>query len=189
MSNSSPDVPPSLIRRARRGDPHAFSALIRLYDRELRALAYRVLGDRDGMDDALQQAYLSAFRALPRFRGDSGLATWLYRIVYNACLDELKRQRNVVPLERIRDRPDPRQGIAETLPVRSGLAEALGELPPPDRAAVLLVDAYGFDYGSAAEILGVPEGTVGSRLNRARALLRAALDEPLEGVSEGEHHA
>jgi RNA polymerase sigma-70 factor (ECF subfamily) len=184
MSRSSPDVPSALIRRARRGDPRAFAAVIRLYDQNLRALAYRVLGDRDDMDDALQEAYLDAFRALPRFRGDSELATWLYRIVYNACLDELKRKRNVVPLERIRDRPDPRPGIDEILPVRSRLAQALGELPPSDRAAVLLVDAYGFDYGSAAEILGVPEGTVGSRLNRARAILHAALDEPLEGVSE-----
>src|SRR5262245_14250479 len=184
MNRSSPEVPSRLIRRARRGDSRAFAALIRLYDRSLRALAYRVIGNRDGMEDALQEAYLSAFRALPRFRRDSGVATWLYRIVYNACLDELKRQRNVVPLDRIRDRPDPRPGIAETLPVRSRLADALGELPPSDRAAVLLVDAYGFDYGSAAEILGVPEGTVGSRLNRARTVLRAALEEPLEGVSE-----
>jgi RNA polymerase sigma-70 factor (ECF subfamily) len=184
MTRSSPEVPRTLIRRARRGDQRAFAAVIRLYDRDLRALAYRVLGDRDRMDDALQEAYLSAFRALPRFRGEAGLATWLYRIVYNACLDELKRQRNVVPLERIRDRPDPRPGIAETVAARSRLEEALAELPPPDRAAVLLVDAYGFDYGSAAEILGVPEGTVGSRLNRARAILRATLDERLEGVSE-----
>jgi RNA polymerase sigma-70 factor (ECF subfamily) len=184
MSRSSPEAPRTLIRRARRGDQRAFAALIRLYDRDLRALAYRILGDRDRMDDALQEAYLSAFRALPGFRGESGLATWLFRIVYNASLDELKRQRNVVPLERIRDRPDPRPGIAETLPVRNRLEEALTQLPPPDRAAVLLVDAYGFDYGDAAEILGVPEGTIGSRLNRARTLLRTALDERLEGVSE-----
>jgi RNA polymerase sigma-70 factor (ECF subfamily) len=184
MSKSSLEAPRALIQRARRGDQRAFAAVIRLYDRDLRAVAYRVLGDRDRMDDALQEAYLSAFRALPRFRGDSALATWLFRIVYNASLDELKRQRNVVPLERIRDRPDPRPGIAETLPVRDRLEEALTHLAPPDRAAVLLVDAYGFDYGDTAEILGVPEGTVGSRLNRARTTLRAALDEPLEGVSE-----
>src|SRR5262249_11186975 len=184
MTRPSPEAPRTLSRRARRGDQAAFAAVIRLYDRELRALAFRVLGDRERMEDALQEAYLSAFRALPRFRGESGLATWLFRIVYNASLDQLKRQRNVVPLERIRDRPDPRPGIAETFPVRNRLEEALAQLPPPDRAAVLLVDAYGFDYAAAAEILGVPEGTVGSRLNRARTILRRALDERLEGVSE-----
>jgi RNA polymerase sigma-70 factor (ECF subfamily) len=184
MTTPSPEVPQTLLRRARRGDQSAFAALIRHYDLDLRALAYRVLGDRDRMDDALQEAYLRAFHALPRFRGEAGPATWLYRIVYNACLDELRRERNVVPLERIRDRPDPRPSFTETLPVRSRLEEALAELAPPDRAAVLLVDAYGFDYSSAAEILGVPEGTVASRLNRARAILRATLDERLEGVSE-----
>jgi RNA polymerase sigma-70 factor (ECF subfamily) len=158
--------------------------LIRRHDPALRGLAYRLLGDRDRMDDALQEAYVAAFRALPRFRGDSAFATWLYRIAYNACLDELRRTRNVVPLDSVRDRPDPRPDISETLLARTRLEEALAQLPPPDRAAVLLVDAQGFDYGSAAEVLGVPEGTIGSRLNRARAILRAALDERLEGASE-----
>jgi RNA polymerase sigma-70 factor (ECF subfamily) len=150
----------------------------------LRALAYRLLGDRERMDDALQEAYVDAFRALPRFRSDSALGTWLHRIVYNACLDELKRVRNVVPLDNIRDRPDPRPGVAEALPGRSRLEDALGELSAPDRAAVLLVDAHGFDYATAAEVLGVPEGTIGSRLNRARAILRSALDDRLEGAWE-----
>ena len=184
MSTTRPEFETALIRRARRGDQRAFGSLIRRHDEALRGLAFRLLGDRDSMDDALQEAYVAAFRALPRYRGDSAFATWLYRIVYNACLDELRRTRNVVPLETLRDRPDPRPTIAETLPTRTRLEEALAALPPPDRAAVLLVDAQGFDYGSAAEVLGVPEGTIGSRLNRARATLRAARDERLEGASE-----
>lgn len=184
MLNAQTDPEPAVLRRARRGDGRAFMALIRQYDHGLRALAYRLLGDRDRMDDALQEAYLNAFRALPRFRGDSALGTWLHRIVYNACLDELRRTRNVVPLDHVRDRADPRPGIADTLPTRSRLEEALDGLAPPDRAAVLLVDAQGFDYAAAAEVLGVPEGTIGSRLNRARAILRAALDDRLEGAWE-----
>ena len=179
-----PELDPAVLDRARRGDSGAFVALVRQYDAGLRQLAFRLLGDRDRMDDALQEAYVHAFRGLPRFRGDSTLGTWLYRIVYNACLGELGRARQVVALDSIRDRPDPSPGAHETFPVRSDLADALARLSPADRAAVLLVDAQGFDYRGAAEVLGVPEGTVASRLNRARALLRRALDDTLEGACE-----
>jgi RNA polymerase sigma-70 factor (ECF subfamily) len=178
------EIDPAVLARARRGDQRAVALLVRHYDDGLRALAYRVLGDRDRMDDALQEAYVRAFRALPSFRGDSAVGTWLYRIAYNACIDELRRERQVVPLESVRERPDPRPGPGELLPVRRLLADALAALPAPDRAAVLLVDAQGFDYRSAAEILGVPEGTVASRLNRTRAVLRRFLSDDLEGASE-----
>jgi RNA polymerase sigma-70 factor, ECF subfamily len=177
------EVDPDTLDRARRGDERAFAVLVRHYDDGLRALAFRLLGDRSRMDDALQEAYVRAFEALPRFRGDSGPGTWLYRIAYNACLDELKRIRQVVPLDSLRERVDPRPGAAETFPARRELAEALGRLPPAERAAVVLVDAQGFDYRAAAEVLGIPEGTVASRLSRARALLRRFLDNPLEGAS------
>jgi RNA polymerase sigma-70 factor, ECF subfamily len=177
------DIDDATIARARRGDQRAFARLVRHYDDGLRALAYRLLGDRDRMDDALQEAYLRAFRALPSFRGDSSPGTWLYRIAYNACIDELRRERQVVPLDSVRERADPRPGPADALPLRSALEDGLAALPPDDRAAVLLVDAQGFDYRSAAEILGVPEGTVASRLNRTRALLRRHLSD-LEGASE-----
>jgi RNA polymerase sigma-70 factor (ECF subfamily) len=161
---------------ARAGDHDAFAALVRRVDEGLRALAYRLLGDRDRMDDALQEAYVRAFRALPGFRGDSALATWLYRIVYNVCQEELRRSSRLRLVEASTEAPDP-PSVAETVELRAGLAEALAALAPEDRAAVLLVDAQGFDYRAAAEILGVPEGTVASRLNRARALLRRALAE------------
>jgi RNA polymerase sigma-70 factor, ECF subfamily len=167
-----------LVARARRGDWEAFAALIRQHDHGLRALAFRLLGDRERMDDALQEAYLRALRGLPGFRGDSAFGTWLYRIAYNACLDELKRSRRaeVVPLHEVPERRDARPDPLETAARRDELARALDALPSPDRATVLLVDAQGFDYGSAAEILGVPEGTIASRLNRARASLRRALE-------------
>jgi RNA polymerase sigma-70 factor, ECF subfamily len=135
------------------------------------------------MDDALQEAYVKAFRALPRFRGDSRVGTWLYRIAYNACLDELKRSHRVVhlPLEEI---PEPAGSWAdpgEAVVRRHDLAQALAALPPDERAAVLLVDAQGFDYKDAASVLGVPAGTVASRLSRARAALRRAVSNVEEG--------
>lgn len=176
-----------VLERARRGDQEAFAELVRHYDHGLRALAFRLLGDRDRMDDVLQETYVRAYRALPRFRGDSRLGTWLYRIAYNACLDELGRGGRVVhlPLAEVGEPVDTRPGVAETVAWRRDLAAALAALAPADRAAVLMVDAQGFDYREAGEVLGVPEGTVASRLNRARAALRRALDGSLEGVSEG----
>lgn len=173
----SVDVGSDVVERARRGDQEAFAALIRHYDPGLRALAYRLLGDRDLMDDALQEAYVKAFRALPRFRGHSRLGTWLYRIVYNTCLDELKRpsRRQSLPYEDLDHSPGPWTDPGEAVARRADLAEALARLAPEERAAVLLVDAQGFDYREAARILDVPEGTVASRLSRARASLRSEL--------------
>jgi RNA polymerase sigma-70 factor (ECF subfamily) len=177
------EIGAALLDRARRGDQEAFAAVIRHYDPGLRTLAYRLLGDHNRMDDALQEAYVKAFRALPRFRGDSKLGTWLYRIAYNACLDELKRSQRVVqlPLEEIAEPagswPDPDEAVAQ----RHDLAQALAALPPHERAAVLLVDAQGFDYKDAASVLGVPAGTVASRLSRARAGLRRAMRQVQEG--------
>lgn len=173
------------VARARRGDEQAFAALVRHYDPGLRALAFRLLGDRARMDDALQEAYVKAFRSLPQFRGDASLGTWLYRIAYNACLDELKRTRAVIDLESARDRTQLGSDPVDALSTRHRLSTALAELSPEDRAAVLLVDADGFDYRDAAEVLGIPEGTVASRLNRARAALRQTLQETRKGAANG----
>lgn len=180
------DLAPAVIEQAKRGDQDAFAAVIRHYDAGLRALAYRLLGDRDRMDDALQDAYVNAYRALPRFRGHSKVGTWLYRIAYNACLDELERSRRAVqvPLEDVAEPADPRASVAETVESRRDLVVALSQLAPEDRAAVLLVDAQGFDYREAGEVLGVPGGTIASRLNRARSALRRALPEHPGGVAE-----
>jgi RNA polymerase sigma-70 factor (ECF subfamily) len=183
---SVPDVETAVLDRARKGDAEAFEIVVRHYDPALRALAYRLLGTRDRMDDALQESYVKAFRALPRFRGQSQLGTWLHRIVFNACLDELDRLRRsgTVPLDEAADAVAPLPDQADRLASRERLERALALLTPHDRAAVVLVDGQGFDYRAAAEVLGIPAGTVASRLNRARATLRGALAEPLKGVAE-----
>jgi RNA polymerase sigma-70 factor (ECF subfamily) len=118
--------------------------------------------------------------------GDPRLGTWLYRIAYNACVDELERSRrvHVVSLEEARERSDGRPDAADRLSGRTDLAEALAKVAPDDRAAVLLVDAQGFDYAGAGEVLGVPAGTIASRLNRARAVLRQTLAKRMAGVPE-----
>jgi RNA polymerase sigma-70 factor (ECF subfamily) len=163
----------------------AFADLVRAHDRELRSLAFRLLGDRDLMDDALQEAYLRAYRALPSFREEASTATWLHRITYNVCLDRLRdRKRTVQHLGSVRSpegmaerglEPRSADDPAAAAERKDALGIALAGLPPDQRAAVLLVDAMGYDYGTAANILGVKEGTIASRLHNARALLRGAL--------------
>jgi len=175
LPQASGDVDRLVLARARRGDHRAFAQIVDHYDHRLRGLAYRLLGDRDRMDDVLQEAYVKAFRSLPRFKGDSALGTWLYRIVYNACIDDLRARKATVPLDDRLDVADPRPDPADVAIGRRDLAAALDALPPDQKAAVLLVDAYGLDYAEAAHALGVAAGTIGSRLSRARATLRTRL--------------
>jgi RNA polymerase sigma-70 factor (ECF subfamily) len=186
------EVGPDVLRRAKTGDPRAFTEVVRHYDDRLRALAYRLLGDRAAMDDALQEAYVKAFRALPGFREDAALGTWLYSITYRACLDLLRREgrHQSGPLGSpgaAGTRPGPAgpepsatgagADPAATAATRTDLSRALAALPVDQRAAVLLVDAEGMDYDAAASVLGVAPGTIASRLSRARTALRATLAE------------
>jgi RNA polymerase sigma-70 factor (ECF subfamily) len=175
-------VAESIVIAARRGDDHAFARIVEHYDARLRMLAFQVLRDRDAMDDALQDAYVSAFRALPQFRGDAALSSWLYRIVYNACL-ALARRRSPQPLDDAEgadlafgEQPDPFDAAAS----RSRLAAALAKLPSEQRAVVVLVLWDGLGYESAAHVLGVPVGTVSSRLTNARVRLRRLLTDSEE---------
>ena len=166
-----------LVERARAGDAAAFEQLIERYDRQLRGLAFRVLEDRGAMDDVLQEAYVKAFVGLREFSGRAAFGTWLYRIVYNAALDELRRRsRRPAPLSD--ERPEQAEtGVAleDGAVQRLDLAAALAALDPDLRALVLMVDADGMDYAQAAHVLGIPPGTVASRLNRARRALRAVV--------------
>lgn len=163
--------PPSVL------DPDTFVAMLREHDRLLRSLVYRLLGDRDQMDDVLQEVYIKAFRARGSFRGESSTATWLYRIAYNACLDELRKAGRWQPAELDESLPDPRPEPGDEVALRGDVAAALAALPVEQRAAVLLVDLHGLDYAAAAAALGCPTGTLGARVSRGRATLRTLLSE------------
>ena len=108
LPRTAGDVDRLVLARARRGDHRAFAQIVDHYDHRLRGLAFRLLGDRDRMDDVLQEAYVKAFRSLPKFKGDSGLGTWLYRIVYNACVDDLRSRKATTPLDDQQETADPR---------------------------------------------------------------------------------
>lgn len=164
--------------RARPGDVAAFLGLVREHEVGLRRLAFRLLEDRERAADALQEAYLRAFRALPRYRGEAALRTWVYRITYNVCIDELRRGGPLtVPLSDAAGCAAVAEPAAATEPHQE-LADALRTLSPVERATVLLVDAEGLSYAEAADVLGVPVGTVASRLSHARGVLRRVLADP-----------
>ena len=171
------EVSPRLLEAARRGEHKAFVAILRHYDRRLRLIAFRLLRDRDLMDDALQDVAIKAFRSLPAFRGDSSVGTWLYRITYHTCLDYLRRTRPIelFPPDELPEPAVPEPDIADLVTDRDLLERRLAALAPEQRMVVLLVDQEGFDYHTAGEILGVPAGTVGSRLSTAHAALRRTL--------------
>jgi RNA polymerase sigma-70 factor (ECF subfamily) len=160
----------------------AFTGMVRREDGRLRALAYKLLGgDRYRTDDVLQEAYLRAYRSQTDFRGEASRGTWLYRIVYNACVDELRRGgRRPVPVDvssEIWQRPSGASGPEAVVSAADATVRALRALPADQRVTVVLVDGEGFDNVTAAGILGVSPGTVGSRLSRARAALREAIGE------------
>jgi RNA polymerase sigma-70 factor (ECF subfamily) len=168
------------LAAARRGDADSFVDLVRSHDPQLRRLVSRMLADRHRVDDVLQEVYVRAYRALGTFRADAELGTWLHRIAYNCCIDELRSARRRP--QPVPDRPDAAaggSGPARQVTVQQAVRAALARLPEDQRAAVLLVDGNQLDFTAAAEVLGVPRGTVASRVSRGRAALRAqlALDE------------
>jgi RNA polymerase sigma-70 factor (ECF subfamily) len=162
----------SLVELAQRGSRRAFGELVARHDQGLRALARRLLKEPAQVEDALQDTYLKAFRKIDRFRGDANVATWLYRIAYNTCLDELRRRRPVVAIDDACDPPSRETGPAERVIAEMTVTELLEDLPEAMRATVVLVDGYGFDYLEASRLLDVPPGTVASRMSRSRRLLR-----------------
>lgn len=176
------EVDDRTLERARRGDADAFASILDHYDHRLRALAFRVLRDRDAMDDALQEAAIKAFRALPGFRGDAAVGTWLYRITYTTCVNQLRHRHgqdeDARPGTSSAAGPAFEVDPADIVAARLDLRGALQRLSPIQRAAVFLVVQEGYDLETAGSILGVPTGTVASRLSNARAALRRVLDEP-----------
>jgi RNA polymerase sigma-70 factor (ECF subfamily) len=165
-----------LLRRHVEGDSEAFGELFRRHRDRLWAVALRTACDPDEAADALQDAMVSAFRRAADFRGDSAVTTWLHRIVVNAALDRLRRRAA---------RPATSTGDEETFEAlvaqdgdparqsdtRMDVDAALRLLPPPQRAALVVVDMLGFSVADAAIILDISPGTVKSRCARARARL------------------
>ena len=192
VARDDPDRP--LVERAIAGDESAFEALVRSHQRGVYNLAYRLLGNREDALDAAQDAFLRCYRALPRFRGDAAFRTWLLGIAINVCRTRLtgaarRQQRRTQDLTRADSRtgervpldlPDPGPGpesAAHAGELRGALAHALAGLSPDHREVLLLREVGELEYDEVAAALGCALGTVKSRIARARAALRLALEE------------
>lgn len=168
-----------LICRAARGDAEAFRQLVEAYQTPAYRLAARMCGP-DSAEDVTQEAFLAAWRALPEFRGDCRFSTWLYRLVSNAAIDCLRREKkhrdtgDVDDLE-LPDGGPSSQEQAERSDTRDAVRRALDRLSPEHRQVLLLRFMQELDYGEIARALNVSEGTVKSRINRAKSKLREVL--------------
>jgi RNA polymerase sigma-70 factor (ECF subfamily) len=176
----------ALIQAARKGDVPSFNQLVLLYQNLAYNVAYRILGNADAANDATQDAFVSAFKAMRKFRGGS-FKSWVLRIVTNKCYDQLRaKQRR--PTTRIDDTEiesdyltyltDPGESPGEYVE-RQALSQVLQKailaLPPHQRTVVVLSDVQGLNYQEIADVLDISLGTVKSRLSRARAALRDSL--------------
>jgi len=175
------------VRRVQAGDTDAFEPLVEKYKRKVFRLAYQVLRDQEEALDTAQEAFVKAFRALPGFKGDSAFYTWLFRITMNVALDR-RRQRAArtkslgagdVPPEEwertaVSTDPDP-EDVATSAERRARIQKGLDSLSEHHRAIIILSDIEGLQYREIAEVLGIPMGTVMSRLHHARKRLREVL--------------
>ncbi|HEX3651104.1 MAG TPA: RNA polymerase sigma factor SigM [Pseudonocardiaceae bacterium] len=167
-----------LIAAHAAGDPNAFAELVRRHRDRMWAVALRTLRDPEEAADALQDAFISAFRAAASFRAESQVTTWLHRIVVNACLDRVRRRqaRPTVPLPETGPSEPAADGDAMAdRETRLVVSEALAALPEEQRVPIVLVDVEGYSVADTAKLLGIAEGTVKSRCARGRAKLAKSL--------------
>ena len=172
----------ALVAAAQAGDRRALDTLLRRHYDRVHAVCRRIAGTSRDADDAAQEAMISIVRGLPRFDGRAQFSTWAYRVATNAALDELRRRKRRPALHVVSDEgtaPEPVDPLADrqvtAIGDRMAIDAALDELPEEFRAAVVLRDVADLDYAEIADVLGVPVGTVKSRIARGRSQLAAAL--------------
>ena len=173
MTEPTPLEPtdPVLVRRFQQGQEQAFAVLMERHERRVYNLAYRMLGSPEDARDATQDAFLSCFRHLAKFRGDSSFSTWLHRIALNACYDALRRRRDTTSLEDRTVDPMPVADHADRAAAATDVQRALLGVPPDFRAVLVMHELQDLPLEDIAATLGLPVGTVKSRLHRGRVAL------------------
>lgn len=181
-----------LLSALRAGDESAYEALVRAHGARMLAVARRYMHNEEDARDAVQEAFISAFRSIGRFEGQSKLSTWLHQIVVNACLMRLrsKRSRPEEPIEDLLPRwledghyvkppdawPEGCDEVFEKEELRSFVRSCIAELPEPYRTILMMRDIDEMDTRETARLLGLSEGGTKVRLHRARQALRTLLD-------------
>ena len=192
-----------LLRRAQGGDPEAFGQLMQPLEQLVWRVCWHYTGNREAAEDCGQEAMVRIWRSLGNYRGDCALESWIYRIAANCCMDWLRKKKRdrSVSIEPLReqgfDPADPAPGTEEQA-VRKDesrrLREAVAQLPEDQRDALILTQLEKISYEETARRLGVEEGTVKSRVNRAKARLKEMLSEgrelsPPDGVQKNERRS
>ena len=181
MTTAAQDA--ELLARVLDGDHDAFNQIMRNHEDRVFSVCLRIFGEREQALDATQETFLTAFRKAEQFQGNSALGTWIYRIAVNTCYDQLRKQKRR-RTDPIPDHLDPADHSAEDAVESAGLRpdieHALAKIPQDFRVAVVLSDIEGMGLQDVSEVLGVPVGTVKSRVFRGRRLLARELGNQTE---------
>jgi len=193
-----------VVLRARDGDHGAFRVLVERHESRVYALSLRLLRDPDWARDAVQEAFIKAYRALRKFEGRSAFGTWMYRLTYNHCLDMRRADKSGRLVEWDEERPplgdttaSSSLGVAQSIrgpgeeaergELREQLTKAIETLPDPIRQTLVMREIDGLRYAEIAETLNIPKGTVMSRLFHARKRLREILiQQGVQPIGQGE---
>lgn len=194
------DTDKELVKRVQRGDQAAFDMLFSRYQSKILSLISRYVRDSEEIQDVAQEAFIKAYRALPRFRGDSAFYTWLYRIAINTAKNHLVARSRRPPAtdvdiddtdyrddaDMLRETEDPESALARD-ELSATIDQALADLPDDLRSALTLREFDGLSYEQIADILECPVGTVRSRIFRAREFVDGRIKPLLEGENDNEN--
>jgi len=180
-----------LVSRAQSGDRNAFSELVRAHAQGVLHVIYRMCGDMQVSEDAAQETFIQAWLRLPSYRPRASLRNWLYRIAVNTAIDMLRKEKRILPgavddLALTDPGPGPEARVASSERAEAVQVAVLA-LPDASRAVLVLREYEGLSYQEIAEALDIPVGTVMSRLNYARKLLKENLEVQLFSYAEAEN--
>lgn len=178
-----------LVEKIKKGDIDAYEEIIKKYENKVCGIIYHMIKNQNDVEDLAQEVFIKVYKNLSKFKGDSSLYTWIYKITVNLCLDEVKKRKNIIyldeklevedgELERELPSLDKTQvELYEEKELKEKLHKCIGKLPEKQRVMIVLRDIKGFSYEEISEITSVKLGTVKSQINRARLKLKELLDK------------
>lgn len=178
-----------LVEKIKKGDIDAYEEIIKKYENKVCGIIYHMIKNQNDVEDLAQEVFIKVYKNLSKFKGDSSLYTWIYKITVNLCLDEVKKRKNIIyldeklevedgELERELPSSDKTQvELYEEKELKEKLHKCIGKLTEKQRVMIVLRDIKGFSYEEISEITSVKLGTVKSQINRARLKLKELLDK------------